>query len=98
MSLGKTVVIEVSGKEVICRELTVADLRAAISAETAPDVVGNFLFSEVRLRDLSAMTSLSEDEISAMRPSDLRSVLEACKRANPDFFEMAARLSLLAAK
>lgn len=98
MTMGRTTVIQAGGIEVVCREMTVGELRAAITAEYAPDVVDAFLFADARLSDIQAMTNLDAEKMSSMRPSDLRAVLDACKKANPDFFEMAARLSQPAAK
>jgi len=44
------------------------------------------------------MTSLTADQIDAMRPSQLEQVIKACKEMNPDFFGMLVRLEALRAK
>lgn len=94
--MGKTKVIKAAGLEVVCRELSVADVRAMLSDAGDADVVDGFLFEDVRLQDIKRMTSLEAEQIEAMRPSELRVVADACKEANPHFFEMAHRLSKLA--
>lgn len=92
--LGKTVIKKLSDdKEVICRELSVGDVRRMLGEQSSYDLISDTLFADVRLADLLIMTSLAKDEIEAMLPSELAVVVEGCKAANPDFFGMLARLS-----
>lgn len=91
--LGKTVVKKFGDREVICRELTVADARKLIELEPSGDLVLDALFEDVRLGDLEVLTSLTKADMENMLPSELAAVVEACKKANPDFFGLLARLS-----
>lgn len=93
--IGKVVVKRIGEHEVVCRELTVGQLRGLIAMDTAGELVGDFLFAEVRLPDLTRMTNLTTDQIEALTPSELRLIVDACKEANPDFFAMLARLASL---
>lgn len=93
--IGRVVVKRVGEHEVVCRELTVGQLRGLVAMDTAGELVGDFLFAEVRLSDLTRMTNLSTGQIEGLTPSELRVVVEACKEANPDFFAMLARLASL---
>lgn len=90
--LGSTRLVQVAGREVICRELSVAGVRQLIASAGTGDLVSEALFPELRLSDLPALTNLTPEDIDAMRPSDLAKVLQGCKEANPDFFAMLARL------
>lgn len=91
--MGKAVLKRVAERDVICRELTVGQLRGLIASEMSGELVGDFLFEQVRLADLPHMTNLTPEQITELRPSELREVVEACREANPDFFGMLARLS-----
>lgn len=90
--LGSTTLVKVGDKEVICRELTVAGVRQLLGSQGTGDIVSEALFPDIRLSDLPALTNLTTADIDAMRPSDLAQVVEGCKKANPDFFAMLARL------
>lgn len=90
--LGSTTLVMIGEKEVICRELTVAAVRQLIASQGSGEIVSEALFPEMRLGDLPALTNLTTTDIDAMRPSELAKVVEGCKKANPDFFAMLARL------
>lgn len=91
--LSSSRVLNLDGREVIIRELTVAGVRQMLMPDGTDDVVGAALFEEVRLVDLQRMTSLSTEDVEALRPSQLRQVLDACREMNRDFFAMLARLA-----
>ncbi|RCX31702.1 hypothetical protein [Thioalbus denitrificans] len=91
--------VECGELTVTVRELTVSEVREwlqAISTESEEnhetDLIDGFLFKELTLRDLRRMTDLSDDQVEASTPSQLRVVLEACKEVNPHFFELRTRL------
>ena len=91
--MGKVVVRRVGGIDVVCRELTVGQVRGIMQTDVEGDLVTDCLFSEVRLHDLELLCGLTREQIDALRPSELRVVVEACKEANPDFFAMLARVA-----
>lgn len=91
--MGKTVIKRVGSLEVICRELTVAALRQVMESVPPTSAVDALLLEDVPLPDLAIMTNLTDEQISGMRPSELREVLAGCKEANPDFFVMVTRLN-----
>ncbi|WP_305590633.1 hypothetical protein [Pseudomonas sp.] len=93
--LGNTEVVAVGGKEVVCRELTVAGLRKVMAESGGTDLANNLLFEELRLSDLPAFTTLTADDVNALRPSEVAAVIAGCKKANPDFFAMLARVRKL---
>ncbi|MFZ5959853.1 hypothetical protein ACOXVJ_20320 [Pseudomonas knackmussii] len=89
-------VISVAGLEFTVKELTVAEIRAllmAVESEDDVDSLGDFLFEEVRLRDLQEMTTLTKDQIDQMLPSQLAEVMGECKAMNCHFFALGERLS-----
>jgi hypothetical protein len=89
--LGKVVARRIGGIEVVCRELTVGQLRGMLQADIEGDLISDYLFEEARLVDLLQLTNLSREQIDCLPPSELRHVVEACREANPDFFGMLAR-------
>lgn len=91
--MGKVVVKKIGGIDVICRELTVGQLRGLMSTKLEGDLVADFLFEDVRISDLEQLTNLSRQQLESFPPSELRQVVAACKEANPDFFAMLARVA-----
>jgi len=90
--MGNSTQVEVAGKEVICRELTVAGVRKLISDDGDTDLANNYLFEDMRLSDIPSFTNLKAKDVEALRPSEIDEVVSACKKANPHFFAMLARL------
>lgn len=94
--------IEVAGQQVTVHELTVKEHRAWLmdimtrakdqSLEIELYSVDRDLFDDMPLTDLPRFTDLTPEQIDAMRPSDLRKVIEAVKEVNPDFFGMWGRM------
>lgn len=83
-------------RDVVCRELTVAEIRALFECAPA-DQVDAFLLPGISLTELSAMTDLSLEDMAALPPSQLEKVLADCREVNPYFFDMQARLEKLLA-
>ena len=91
--LGKTVIKKVAGREVICRELSVAQVRNLLEAPSIADVVSEALFESIRLVDLPTWTNLQTSDVDDLLPSQVAVIVEGCREANPHFFEMLARLT-----
>lgn len=91
--LGKVVVKRIGALDVVCRELTVGQLRGMLLADIEGDLVSDYLFEEARLVDLQVFTNLTREQLESLPPSELRGVVDACKEANPDFFGMLARVA-----
>lgn len=89
--------IEVGGRTVQVRELTVGEIRAWLkdSGAVSGDVVDATLFEDFSLPDLTRMTSLAAAEVADMAPSELRLVFEAVREVNADFFLMRSRVLAL---
>ena len=85
--------IEVAGRKIRVRELTVGEIRAWLkdSGMVSGDLVDAALFEEFSLPDLQRMTDLSIEDVAGLAPSDLREVFKACEEVNPDFFSMRSR-------
>lgn len=84
-------VVVIDGREIVVRELCVADVRKLLKPLDG-DLLDAALFEDVRLGDLSLFTNLTAAEVEQMHPSALRVLVQECKKANPDFFGMLARL------
>lgn len=84
------------GKPVIVREMTVLQVRTWMTEMQQPsaerDIVDEALFRDCSLTDLPRMTSLTAADIDALRPSQLRQVIDLCKELNPDFFALMGLL------
>lgn len=93
---GKTLVVEAGGMEVVCRELEVGQVRSLMSKSRGDSFQAvELMFKDIPLDDLPTFTSLSKDQVEAMKPSDLEKVVSGCKEANPHFFALMARLEAL---
>lgn len=105
MTRGLTKTVTIGDKDVTVRELSVQEVRNLIrrveqGEPTAMDLqladaLGDFLFPDVRVRDMLEMTNATADDLEAMFPSELRELGDACKEVNSHFFEMVARLTPL---
>lgn len=89
--------IQVGAISVVVRELTVLQVRAWLSEISEArkdgfDPVDEAFFEECSINDIKRMTSLTEDQVNSLRPSQLREVIALCKELNPDFFGFMGRL------
>lgn len=84
------------GRDVVCRELTVAEIRALFEYPPA-DQVDAFLLPGISLTELAAMTDLPLEDMAALPPSQLEKVLADCREVNSYFFDMQDRLEKLIA-
>ena len=92
--------IEVDGREVTVRELTLKDyrnwLKDAVEESRRDGVpmysVDRDLFEDMALTDLPRFTDLTPGQMDQMAPSSLKKVIEAVKEVNPDFFAMRGRM------
>jgi len=98
--IARTIAVEFAGRTVLCRELTVAEIRAwlldAGKAQTAADIIADFLFGELRFADLLRVTDVTAAELEAAYPSDIARLVAGAQEANPHFFGFARRLEGLA--
>jgi hypothetical protein len=91
MTASKVVVID--GREVIVRELSVANIRQMMTEDVEPDGLGSSFFEDIRLSDLRRFTNLEAAQVEGMLPSQLRTLLSHIKGQNPDFFAWLARVN-----
>lgn len=98
ISYLKTIVV--SDRLTHVREISVGEIRAwlkdlelrANKVETALYSVDRDLFTELALDDLPRFCDLSPADIDALRPSDLRRLMDLVAEVNPDFFAMRRRM------
>lgn len=84
-------VVVIDGREIVVRELCVADVRKLLKPLDG-DLLDAALFEDVRLGDLPLFTNMTSVDVEQMQPSSLRVLVQECKKVNPDFFGMLARL------
>ncbi|ACL71486.1 hypothetical protein Tgr7_0388 [Thioalkalivibrio sulfidiphilus HL-EbGr7] len=95
--------IDVAGRTVTVKELTVAEIRAWLrgldQAEAGggmQDLVDLALMDDVSLSDIARMTSLRTAEIEELTPSEIGAVVAVCREVNPRFFGLQDRLRMVA--
>lgn len=87
--------IEVGGRKVQVRELTVGEIRAWLKDAAAPggDLVDAALFDDFAIPDICRMTDLEAAAVDALTPADIRRVADVAREVNADFFSMRGRLA-----
>lgn len=91
VAIGKSVIKTISGRRVVCSELTVGQVRGLLQQTSTGDLVDELLLDEIRLVDIPLFTGLSAQELEEMLPSDLEELVQGCKEANPSFFRMLTK-------
>lgn len=99
MRRTKTLTLGEPPREVIFRELTVAEIRNWLAAlEKAEggvvDFVSEGLLEEGSLSDVVLMSELSMEELDRMAPSEIEALIPVCRELNPRFFTLRNRLVL----
>jgi len=92
--------IKVDGEPVVIKELSVREIREWLGkldneAKEDIDVVSSLLFSACDLPTVIRMTSLTEESVEEMFPSQIAVVIEACKEKNASFFALARRVQAI---
>ena len=93
--------VEIAGRKVQFKEITVGEARKLLAeAESEPDVdaIGWLLFDDSSLKQIAAMSDLSQSELEDFTPSQLRELADAVKKANPLFFGMMERATRIASQ
>lgn len=101
MQTTNTREVIIDGQAVLCRELTVLQVRDWLSEMLSPpadDPLDSALFEDCGLGDIKRMTDLNEERINGMRPSQLQQVIAVCKELNPHFFGLLGRVTPSPAK
>lgn len=91
-----TLLVDLPGRSVTVRELTVAEVRdwlVAVESGATFDVIQALSFDECGLDDIARMCDATAKELEVFAPSDLAPVMDACKALNPHFFRVRAALS-----
>ena len=60
--------------------------------ESQVSAIDMLLLEEIGLPDLIRMTSLNKEEVEQMTPSELKTVAEACREVNADFFSLRRKI------
>lgn len=84
--------IDLDGRAVQVRELTVGEIRRWLASKVGPgDVVDSLLFEEVALSDLSFLSDLDAAAVDALTPSEIDKVVSVAREINAVFFAMRER-------
>lgn len=80
------------------REMTVMQVRTWLSEEQAGEgLIETAFFEDCAFSDLKRMSSLTDEQIDTLRPTQLREVIQLCRELNPDFFDFLRRLKIMLA-
>ncbi|MBF0157500.1 MAG: hypothetical protein HQL57_09985 [Magnetococcales bacterium] len=95
--MKRTKEIELDGRTVTVRELTVAEVRLWLKEldqlrEGALDLVTEGIMADASLGDVARMTDLTPEELDGFTPSAIESVIAVCREINPHFFRLRDRL------
>lgn len=87
--------VVVAGQPVICRELTVLQVRNWLEGMggAVPDPLDAALFRDCTLAELKRMTDLNDEKLNGLRPSQVEQVIQVCKELNPHFFALLGRVA-----
>ena len=91
---GMTKAVQIGDRELVVRELSVAEVRNWIGSLDAKevDLVDELLIDGVQLSAVRLMAGISKDEMEEMMPSELDKVVDAAKMVNHRFFSMVDRV------
>jgi len=96
---GLTKTVEIDGRTITVRELTVAEVRAwfhaleqADQADAEVDIIAEGLLQGASFADICRVSDLEPDGVDALTPSDLNRLVAAAREVNPDFFSLKDRL------
>lgn len=85
--------IEVGGRKVLVKELTVGEIRAWLAGKAeGGDLVDSMLFEEVALSDVSVFTDLAAEAVDAMTPTEVAQVVDVAREVNGRFFAMREKV------
>jgi hypothetical protein len=91
--------VQVAGRAVTVRELSVREIRDWLHSAKAPehwDAVDELLLGELSLTDLARMTTVGPEVLGEAYQSELAELLAVAKKLNPLFFGLAERLAQVA--
>ncbi|MBF0626518.1 MAG: hypothetical protein HQL82_17150 [Magnetococcales bacterium] len=95
--MKRTKEVELDGRTVTVRELTVAEVRLWLKdldqlREGALDLVTEGIMADASLGDVARMTDLQAADLDEMTPSAIEGLIAACREINPHFFRLRDRL------
>ncbi len=84
--------IDLDGRSVQIRELTVGEVRQWLASKVTPgDMVDSLLFEDIALSDLGFLTDLDADAVDTLTLSEVERVVAVAKEVNAAFFAMRER-------
>lgn len=95
--MRQTRAVEIEGRTVTVKELTVAEIRHWLKGleqvkEAGIDVVAECLMDDCSLADISRMSDLKLEEMDDLTPGEIGQVVAVCREVNPHFFRMRDHL------
>ncbi|MBF0213052.1 MAG: hypothetical protein HQM00_05730 [Magnetococcales bacterium] len=86
--------ITIGDRVVTVHEMTVSEIRSWVASldDSQINLVDHGLIDTVSLPDIQRMTDLTPEETDGMTPSQIDTVVDACKGVNGHFFKLAGRI------
>ncbi len=99
--MRRTETVDLDGRTVTVKELTVAEVRLWFKAlekagEGGIDVVDECLIEDMSLGDVRRMTDLQPADMDELTPSEVEQLMAVCMGLNPHFFRMRGNLLAVA--
>lgn len=95
--MSATKQVDVDGRTVTVRELTVREVRDWVteieSGGKTIDVAGEFVFEDCAVDDLVRMSDMSREAFDDLAPSQIEPIREAARVLNPGFFRVRAAVA-----
>jgi len=91
--------LKVGSQSVTVREMTVQQVRTFLqdaAKGVSTDTVDALILGDCELSTLRSMCTLTEEQIDALKPSELEAVKAKCKELNPHFFALLTKLTDMA--
>ncbi len=96
--MGEAKTLKIASKDIVVKELTVKEVEEVIDACVDGKAVStiDLLFDDIPSIAVMKSSGLTLDELMEMRPSEIRTIVDAVKEVNPFFVSMQERLRGLA--
>lgn len=95
--MSATKQVDVDGRAVTVRELTVGEVRDWVteieSGGKTIDVAGEFVFEDCSVDDLVRMSDMPREAFDDLTPSQIEPIREAARALNPGFFRVRAAVA-----
>ncbi len=91
--MRKSKIINWNNKEVVCKELVMAEIDELMDSDQAATMIDNVFFDRVPATAVTKSTGLSYEELNDCPPSQLAELWDAVEEVNPFFLKSLNHLA-----